>query len=153
MAPLTEGVDKLISLPLQTGPLLVAEGVAGVVFTTTVAVPAAEVHPPTVTVTLYVPAIAVVAFTLFGVRVPFVYEPGPVHAYVAPESVGVDNAMVDPVHTGDVAVAVGIAGVALIITVVVPAAEVQPLVVTVKLYVPPIAAVAEPMLGLCVALE
>jgi hypothetical protein len=44
--------------PEQTGVLLLAVGVAGVVFTTTAVVPAKLLQPPTVTVTLYVPAIA-----------------------------------------------------------------------------------------------
>ena len=38
--------------PVQTGELLLAVGVAGVAFTTTAVVPAAEVHPLVVTVTL-----------------------------------------------------------------------------------------------------
>ena len=58
VAPATVGVLKLIVFPEQTGVLLLAVGVAGVVFTTTAVVPAKLVQPPTVTVTLYVPAIA-----------------------------------------------------------------------------------------------
>jgi hypothetical protein len=54
-------VDKVIVVPAQTGVDAVAVGVAGIVFTTTVVVPATLVHPLTVAVTLYVPAIAVVA--------------------------------------------------------------------------------------------
>jgi hypothetical protein len=47
--------------PVQTGELLDAVGVEGGATTFTTVVPAAEVHPPTVTVTLYVPLIATVA--------------------------------------------------------------------------------------------
>ena len=47
--------------PSQYGPPLLAVGVAGVGFTTTLVVPAAEVQPLTVIVTEYVPASAVVA--------------------------------------------------------------------------------------------
>ena len=71
VAPETAAVDRLMSLPAQTG-LLLGAGVAGVVFTTTVAVPATDVQPPTVTVMLYVPAMAVVALVLFGLRVALV---------------------------------------------------------------------------------
>lgn len=53
-------------LPVQTGLLLEAVGAAGVVFTTTAVVPTAEVHPPTVTVTLYVPAAAAVTPVMVG---------------------------------------------------------------------------------------
>jgi hypothetical protein len=52
---------KLIVCPTQSGVLLPAVGVAGNAFTTTAVVPAKLVQPPTVTVTLYIPAIAVVA--------------------------------------------------------------------------------------------
>lgn len=61
MAPATSGVERLSVLPEYTGVLLEAVGVAGVLFITTAVVPAAEVQPPTVTVTLYVPAMASVA--------------------------------------------------------------------------------------------
>ena len=53
-------------LPVHTGVLLDAVGVDGVVFTTTAVVPTPEVHPFVVTVTLYVPAIAVVALVIDG---------------------------------------------------------------------------------------
>jgi hypothetical protein len=54
-----------------------------------------------------------------------------------------------PVHTGLFDNGAGAAGVVLITTAVVPVAEVQPLVVTVTLYVPAIAAVALVMAGFC----
>jgi hypothetical protein len=56
----------LIVLPVQTGELEEGAGVAGVVLTTTAVVPTAEVQPFVVTVTLYVPAIAVIAFVIDG---------------------------------------------------------------------------------------
>jgi len=102
----------LIGDPAQTGELLPAVGAAGAGFTTTAAVPAALVHPPTVTVTLYVPAIAAVAEGRVGFCNADVNEEGPVHAYVAPVTVGVDNVIVPPAHTGELAVAVGVAGTA-----------------------------------------
>src|SRR3954447_3073274 len=52
---------------------------------------------------------------------------GPVHAYVAPATVGVESAIVAPSQYGPPFDAVGVAGVALTTTVVVPAADVQPL--------------------------
>ena len=60
--PVAVGVVKLIAEPAHIGELLPAVGVAGETFTTTVTVPAKEVQPVAVlvTVTLYVPAIAVV---------------------------------------------------------------------------------------------
>jgi hypothetical protein len=45
---------------------LEAVGVAGVAFTTTFVVPAADVQPDTVTVTEYVPASAIVALERVG---------------------------------------------------------------------------------------
>ena len=45
---------------------MLADGVAGVAFTMTVVVPAAEVQPDTVMVTEYVPASAIVALERVG---------------------------------------------------------------------------------------
>ena len=53
-------------MPEHTGELLDAVGVAGVALTTTAVVPTPEVQPLVVTVTLYVPDIAVVAFVITG---------------------------------------------------------------------------------------
>ena len=66
VAPATAGVERLIVFPAHTGVLLEAVGVEGVVFTTTTVVPAPLVQPLAVTVTLYVPAIAVVALVMVG---------------------------------------------------------------------------------------
>src|SRR6476619_7639168 len=61
VAPATVGVKSWMVAPSQYGPPLVAVGVAGVALTAPFVVPAAEVQPPTVMVTEYVPASAVVA--------------------------------------------------------------------------------------------
>ena len=66
VAPATVAVVKLIVLPVQTGLLLEGAGVAGVAFTTTVPVPVGLLHPLTVTVKLYVPAIAAVDEAIVG---------------------------------------------------------------------------------------
>ena len=52
-----------------------------------------------------------------------------------------------PGQTGLLLLAVGVAGIGLTVTVVVPARLVQPFTVIVKLYVPPIAAVAFAIVG------
>ena len=70
---------------------MVAVGVAGTGLTTTFVVPAAEVQPPTVTVTEYVPASAVVAFARVGFCSEEVKPFGPVHEYVAPVTVAVKS--------------------------------------------------------------
>jgi hypothetical protein len=91
VAPLTNGVLSWIVAPSQYGPPLVAVGVAGAGLMTTFVVPAADVQPLTVIVTEYVPASAVVALARVGFCSEDVKPFGPVHEYVAPETVGVDN--------------------------------------------------------------
>src|SRR5437660_1035545 len=103
---------------------------------TTFVLPAAEVQPFTVTVTEYVPASAVMALEFVGFCADEVKAFGPVHAYVAPLSGGVESEMVAPWQNGPLLDAVGVDGMALTTTLVVPAAEVQPLTVTVTEYVP-----------------
>jgi hypothetical protein len=66
VAPATAAVARLIVLPVHTGVFEDGAGVAGVVLITTATVPTAEVQPFVVTVTLYVPAIAAVAFVRLG---------------------------------------------------------------------------------------
>ena len=66
VAPAIVLAVRLIVPPSHTGLLLPAVGAAGVEFTTTTVVPAGPVHPFTVAVTLYVPAIAAVAFGMVG---------------------------------------------------------------------------------------
>ena len=131
MAPETVGVESAIVPPSQYGPPFDAVGVAGIGLTTTLVEPAAEVQPLTVTVTEYVPASATVMLERVGFCSAEVKPFGPVHAYVAPETVGVESEIVPPAQYGPVFEAVGVAGVALTTTLVVPAAEVQPLTVIV----------------------
>src|ERR1041385_1829481 len=114
-------------------------------------VPAAEGQPFTVTVTEYVPASAVVALGRVGFWSGEVKPFRPVHAYVAPVTAGVKSAIVAPSQYGPPFVAVGVAGVALTTTFVVPAAEVQPLTVIVTEYVPASAVVAFKRVGFCCA--
>jgi hypothetical protein len=126
-----------------------AVGVAGVAFTTTDVVPAAEVQLLTVMVTEYVPASAVVAFARVGFCREEVKPFGPVHEYVAPATVGVFSWIVAPSQYGPPFEAVGVAGVAFTTTDVVPAADVQLFTVMVTEYVPPSAVVAFARVGFC----
>src|SRR3954449_369479 len=118
--------------PAQYGPPFDAVGVAGMALTTTFVVPAAEVQPFTVIVTEYVPGSAVVAFGRVGFCCVEVKPFGPVHAYVAPVT-GVDSEIVAPSQYGPPLLGLGGGtGAGLLMTTfVVPAAEVQPLTVTV----------------------
>src|SRR5260370_39881391 len=102
--------------PSQYGPPLVAVGVAGVALTMTFVVPAADVHPLTVTVTEYVPASAVVALARVGFCNAEVKPFGPVQAYVAPPTAGGESAIVAPSQYGPPVDAVGVAGGALTTT-------------------------------------
>jgi len=131
VAPPTVGVESWIVAPAQYGPPFDAVGVAGIGLTTTFVVPAAEVQPLTVIVTEYVPASAVVAFVRVGFWSVEVNPFGPVHEYVAPPTVGVESWIVAPAQYGPPFEAVGVAGVAFTTTLVVPAADVQPLTVIV----------------------
>src|SRR6266513_3677843 len=149
VAPLTNAVESEIVAPSQYGPPLLAVGVAGVALTTTFVVPAAEVQPFTVIVTEYVPASASVAFGRVGFCCAEVKPFGPVHEYVAPETNAVESEIVAPVQYGPPLLAVGVAGVALTTTFVVPAAEGQPLTVIVTEYVPASAVVALERVGFC----
>lgn len=113
------------------GPLFDAVGVAGMAFTVAVVEPAALVHPLTVIVTEYVPVLAVVAAAIEGFCAVDVNPPGPVHAYVAPVTAGVERFNVEPAQIGPLLVGAGVAGIAFTVAVVVPDALVQPLTVTV----------------------
>src|SRR3954467_15880721 len=135
--------------PAQYGPPFDAVGVAGIGFTTTLVVAGAEGHPGAVIVTLYVPASAVVALPRVGFCSADVKPFGPVHAYVAPLTVGVLSWIVAPSQYGPPLLAVGVAGMALTTTFVVPAADVQPFTVMVTEYVPASAVVALPRVGFC----
>ena len=101
----------------------------------------------TVTVTEYVPASAAVAFERVGFCRADVKPFGPVQAYVAPLTVGVESEIVAPAQYGPPFDALGVAGIALTTTLVVPAAEVQPLTVMVTEYVPASAVVALERVG------
>src|SRR3954447_10617264 len=100
VAPVTVAVLSEIVAPAQYGPLLLAIGVAGVAFTTTFVVPAAEAQPLTVIVTEYVPASPVVALARVGFCCVEVKPFGPLHAYVAPETSGVESMIVAPSQYG-----------------------------------------------------
>ena len=140
-------MESEIVAPSQYGPPLLADGVAVVAFTTTFVVPAAEVQPLTVIVTAYVPASAGVALERVGFWSAEVKPFGPAHAYVAPATVGVESEIVAPSQYGPPLEAVGVAGVAFTMTLVVPAADVQPDTVIVTEYVPASAVVALERVG------
>ena len=129
VAPDTAGVESEIVSPTQYGPPLLAGAAA--FESMTFVVPAAEVQPLTVTVTAYVPKSAAVALGRVGFCCAEVKPFGPVHAYVAPLTVGVDNAIVLPSQYGPPLLAAGVAGFGVTMTVVVPAAEVHPPTLTV----------------------
>ena len=135
--------------PAQYGPLFDAAGVIGVALTTTLVVPAAELQLPTLTTTEYVPLFAVVALVIVGFCCVEVNEFGPVQAYVAPLTVGVLSEIVPPAQYGPVFEAVGVLGVVLTTTLVVPAAELQLPTVTMTEYVPLLAVVALVIVGFC----
>jgi formaldehyde-activating enzyme involved in methanogenesis len=149
VAPATAAVVRLMVFPVHTGELDPGPGAAGVAFTTTATVPAEEVHPRIVTVTLYVPVAAVVALAIDGFCAEELKLFGPVQVYVAPATAGVDRLTVLPEHTGELLDAVGVAGPGFTTTATVPAADVQPFVVTVTLYVPLAAVVALTSEGFC----
>ena len=74
---------------------------------------------------------------------------GPVHEYDATATAVVKRFSVLPEQTGVLLDGAGVAGVAFTTTAVVPTAEVHPFVVTVRLYVPLPAVVAEAIEGFC----
>src|SRR5207244_490875 len=120
-------------------------GVA-IVVTATVVVPGAELQPLTVTVTEYVPASADAAFARVGFCCEEVKPFGPVQAYVAFVTAGVVSEIVPPTQNGPPLLAVGVAGIGLTATVVLPGVEVQPLK-SVTEYVPASAIVALARVG------
>src|SRR5205823_15013847 len=124
---------------------------AGIALPTSFVLPAAEVQPLTVIVTVYVPASAVVALARVGFCCAEVKPFGPVHEYVAPETNAVESEIVAPSQYGPPLLAVGVAGVALTTTLEVPAAEGQPSMVIVTEYVPASAVVALERVGFCCA--
>ena len=147
VAPLTAGVESAIVLPSQYGPPFVAVGVAADPLTTTLVLPASEAQPLVVTITEYVPASAAVAFGRVGLWAAEVKPFGPVQAYVAPLTAVVASAIVSPTQYGPPLLTTAAAFESR--TFVVPAAEVQPVTVTVTAYVPKSAAVAFERVGFC----
>src|SRR5947207_15924203 len=95
------------------------------------------------------PASAVVALVRVGFCSAEVKPFGPVHAYVAPLSVGVDSEIVAPAQYGPPLLAVGVAGIAIGRALGRAGAEVQPFTVMVTEYVPASAAVALARVGVC----
>src|SRR5437764_821089 len=91
-------------------------------------------------------ALARVGFCSVEVK-PF----GPLHAYVAPATAAVLSEIVAPAQYGPPLFAVGVAGMALTTTLVLPAAEAQALTVMVTKYVPASAVVAFARVGFCSA--
>jgi hypothetical protein len=112
-------------------------------------VPAALWQPFTVTRMEYVPDAAAVAFDIVGFCNEDEKPLGPVHEYVAPVTVGVVSVNEDPAHIGPLLVAVGVAGTAFTVAVVLAVELVQPFTVTVTEYVPDAAVVAEGIDGFC----
>jgi len=98
-----------------------------------------------------VPVASVVAAGIVGFCKAELKALGPVQEYVAPATVGVVRASVPPAQIGPLFAAVGVAGIALTVAVVVPAAEVQPATVTVTEYVPVASVVAAGIVGFCKA--
>jgi hypothetical protein len=78
-----------------------------------------------------VPESAVVAFRRVGFCCAEVKLLGPVHEYVAPLTKAVESEIVAPSQYGPPLLALGVAGIALTTTFVVPAADVQPFTVIV----------------------
>src|SRR2546423_419337 len=145
--PATVGVNSETAPPTQYGPPFVAVGVAADVLTTTLVLPASEVQPLVVTITEYARAWAAVALARVGFWAVEVKPFGPVQAYVAPATAGVESEMVSPAQYGPPLLAAAAALEST--TLVVPAAEVQPATVTGTEYVPESAAVALGRVGFC----
>jgi hypothetical protein len=100
-------------LRLYTDPthINVGEVNTGNGFTITSAVLAGLVHPFTVMVKLYVPEAIVCALVIDGVRETEVNPLGPVQAYVAPVTAGVDNDNVVPWQITGLVVIAGATGI------------------------------------------
>ena len=112
-------------------------GVEGIALTTADVVAAVLVHPFTVTVTLYVPVAATVALEIEGFCADDVKLLGPVHAYVAPDTVLAVKFKVDPAHIAPLLPAVGALGIVLTVTDVPALAELEhPLTVDTTVYTP-----------------
>ena len=144
---------KFNAEPAQIGLLLLAVGAEGVGLTVTDVVPATLPQPLTVATTEYVPVASVVAAAIDGFCKVEEKVLGPVHAYVAPATVLAVRVSVEPAHIGLLLLTVGVVGIGLTVTLVVPALLVQPLTVTVTEYVPDARVVAAAIEGSCIAEE
>src|SRR2546428_13798461 len=131
VAPVTVGVLSEIVEPSQYGPLFEAVGVDGIGLTTTAVVPAADVRSVERRVREEGRSRGVAEHSIDGFCRAEVKLFGPVHEYVAPVTVGVLSEIVEPSQYGPLFEAVGVDGIGLTTTAVVPAADVQPLTVTV----------------------
>ena len=96
--------------PSQIGELLVTVGMVGVGFTVAIVVAAADIQPATVTVRLYVPDAAMVAFEMIGFCKALVNPFGPVHEYTALATAFVVSDKVLPLQIGPLLNAAGVAG-------------------------------------------
>ena len=103
--------------------------ILGVGLITTVVLPGEEGQLPVVAVaiTVYTPAIAVVLFGMVGFCAVLVYPFGPVHDQVTAIVLVVlaNNLIVESLQSGELFVAVGVAGLGFITTVVFPVSDLQ----------------------------
>ena len=106
--------------PVQTGELLDSVGADGGELMITFTVPALLVQPFTVIVTEYEPASAPVTLLMVGFCKDEEKAFGPVHAYVAPATVGVVRFNVAPIQIGLLLDGIGAVGIGFTTTVVVP---------------------------------
>ena len=116
VAPDTVVAYKFNVEPAQIDPPVLAVGAEGIALTVAAVVAAEEVQPLTVAVTLYVPVIAVVALGRVGFWAVDVKLLGPVHEYVAPDTVEAYKLRVPPEQTVPPLLAVGAEGIALTVT-------------------------------------
>ena len=121
-------------------------GAAGGTLIVTEVVPAVPVHPLAEAVTEYVPEAKVVTLNIAGFCEVEVNPLGPLQLYVVPVLLAV-KLNVCPEHTVLLLPAIGAAGVAFIVTLVVPAVPVHPFSVAVTEYVPVAARVTLTIVG------
>jgi len=116
--PLVGVAVKVTEVPEQIvvadAPILALAGRSG--FTVAVVVPAGLVQPFTVAVTEYVPLAAVVAPVIVGFCNAELKLFGPVHEYVAPDTLLAVKLNVDPSQTAPPLPAVGAVGIAFTVT-------------------------------------
>ena len=131
VAPLTVVAVRCNVEPSQIGLSLPAVGAEGMALTVAAVVPAEDVQPLTVAVTLYVPVAAVVALVIDGFWDEELKLLGPDHEYVAPDTVVAVKFNVEPTQTGPLFPAVGAGGMAFTVAwVAALAADQQPFTIT-----------------------